>query len=71
MTESTIHWYTPDEKLPDDFVSVMGHMVDAFPSMGVRECYLVGDDFYFPAIRQIHEIDMWAYYPEFDEGDSL
>lgn len=23
MTESTVRWYTPDEKLPDDFVSVM------------------------------------------------
>lgn len=69
--ETTIKWYNAQEKRPLQFQSVMGHMVNAFPSMGVRECYMVGDDFYFPAIRQIHEIDMWAYYPEFDEGDSL
>lgn len=64
MTESTIHWYTLDEKLPDDFVSVMGHMISEYPFPGVRECYKVKNVFFFPALRGAYEIDRWAYFPE-------
>lgn len=64
MTESTIRWYTPDEKLPDDFVSVMGHIINTDPPLGVHECYKVKDVFYFPLRRMTHEIDRWAYFPD-------
>lgn len=64
MTESTIHWYTLDEKQPDDFVSVMGHITDTDPEMGVHECYKVKDVFFFPLQRMTHEIDRWAHFPE-------
>ena len=64
MTESTIRWYTPDEKLPDDFVSVMGHIINTDPPLGVHECYKVKALFYFPLRRMTHEIDRWAYFPD-------
>ena len=44
----------------------MGHIINAEPPLGVHECYRVKDVFFVPALRATHEIDMWAYFPEFE-----
>ena len=57
-------WILVDDRLPEEFVSVLGHMTDAgyFPS--IRECYRVGNRFFFPTLKDIHPIDFWADMPE-------
>ena len=57
-------WISVDDKMPDEYVSVLGYMADAggFPS--VRECYKIGNVFFFPALVDIHPISHWMPMPE-------
>lgn len=57
-------WVSVDDKLPDDFVSVLGHMTDAGEFPAVRECYLVGTEFFFPALTEFHPVDKWMEMPK-------
>lgn len=57
-------WISVEDYKPDEFVSVLGHMTDAGDFPPVRECYKVGNVFFFPALQDIHPIDKWAYMPE-------
>ena len=57
-------WIPVTERLPDDFVSVLGHMTDAGEFPAVRECYLVGTEFFFPALHDVHPVDLWMEMPE-------
>lgn len=61
-------WIRVEDRKPDDFVSVLGHMTDAktvggeFPS--VRECYMIdGQHFFFPALSEVHPVDKWREMP--------
>ena len=56
-------WINVNERMPEDFVSVIGHMTDADPFPSVRECYKVGDVFIFPALSEIHPVDYWMPMP--------
>lgn len=56
-------WISVEDDKPDEFVSVLGHMTDAGDFPPVRECYKVGNVFFFPALQDIHPIDKWAYMP--------
>lgn len=62
-------WISVKDKLPGEFISVLGRMTDAgyFPSM--RECYRVGNSFFFPALKDIHPVDFWAYMPDPPKGE--
>ena len=42
-------WISVKDKLPNEWVSVLGYMTDAGEFPPVRECYLVGKNFFFPA----------------------
>ena len=62
-------WISVDDRLPEEFVSVLGHMTDAgyFPS--IRECYRVGNRFFFPALKDMHPIDFWTDMLEPPKGE--
>lgn len=60
-------WISVYDKIPDEFVSVLGHMTDAGEFPAIRECYLIGDAFFFPALREVHPVDYWMPMPEFCE----
>jgi hypothetical protein len=57
-------WTPTDERLPDEFVSVLGHMTDAGEFPAVRECHVVETEFFFPALRECHPVDKWMTMPE-------
>ena len=59
-----LKWIPVTERLPDEYVSVLGHMTDTdgFPS--VRECFLTGNEFWFPALLTTWPVDRWAELPE-------
>ena len=57
-------WISVDERLPDERVSVLGYMMDAGDFPPVRECYLVGRVFYFPAFKDIRSVSHWMPLPE-------
>ena len=59
-------WISVEDDKPDEFVSVLGHMTDAGDFPAVRECYLVGGVFFFPALKDIHPADRWMPMPEGD-----
>ena len=52
------------EVMPEQFVSVLGYMIDAGDFPPVRECYLIGNTFYFPALLERHPISHWMPLPE-------
>lgn len=56
-------WIPVTEKMPDNFVSVLGFMTDAGPFPAVRECYSVGDGFFFPALEECHPVSHWKPLP--------
>jgi hypothetical protein len=56
-------WISVDERLPQEFVSVLGYMTDAGDFPPVRECYVVGRAFFFPALG-IHPVSHWMPLPE-------
>ena len=65
-TDVPSKWISVEDDKPDEFVSVLGHMTDAGDFPAVRECYLVGGVFFFPALKDIHPVDRWRPMPEGD-----
>ena len=57
-------WIPVSERLPENFVSVLGYMTDAGDFPQVRECYTVGNAFYFPALFDKHPVSHWMPMPE-------
>lgn len=70
LRASAPKWISVKDRLPEEFISVLGRMTDAgyFPS--IRECYRVGNRFFFPAFKDIHPIDFWADMPEPPKEDE-
>ena len=62
-------WISVDEKLPQNFISVLGYMTDAGEFPPVRECYTVGNVFFFPALGDIHPVSHWREMPHPPEGE--
>lgn len=58
------NWIPVTERLPDNFVSVLGCMTDAGEFPPVRECYTVGNAFFFPALGDIHPVSHWCEMPK-------
>ena len=57
-------WISVKDHKPKEFVSVLGHMTDAGEFPSVRECYRVGEAFFFPALNDIDPVDKWMDMPE-------
>lgn len=62
-------WISVDERLPQNFVSVLGYMTDAGELPSVRECYTVGNAFFFPALGDIHPVSHWCEMPHPPKGE--
>ena len=62
-------WIPVDERLPKNFVSVLGYMTDAGEFPPVRECYTVGNAFFFPALGDIHPVSHWCEMPQPPKGE--
>ena len=61
----TVHeWISVDERIPQNFVSVLGYMTDAGEFPPVRECYTVGNAFFFPALGDVHPVSHWCEMPQ-------
>ena len=59
-------WISVSERLPQNFVSVLGYMTDAGEFPPVRECYTVGNAF----SRESYTGETWAKNEEFDKQFS-
>ena len=57
-------WIPVKERLPENFISVLGYMTDAGEFPPVRECYTVGNAFFFPALADVHPVSHWCEMPE-------
>jgi hypothetical protein len=57
-------WISVDERIPQNFVSVLGYMTDAGEFPPVRECYTVGNEFFFPALGDVHPVSHWREMPQ-------
>ena len=62
-------WVPVDERLPQNFVSVLGYMTDAGEFPPVRECYTVGNTFFFPALDDVHPVSHWCEMPQPPKGE--
>ena len=62
-------WISVDERLPENFISVLGYMTDAGEFPPVRECYTVGNAFFFPALGDIHPVSHWCEMPKLPKGE--
>lgn len=62
-------WISVDERIPQNFVSVLGYMTDAGEFPPVRECYTVGNAFFFPALGDIHPVSHWCEMPQPPKGE--
>ena len=66
----TVHeWIPVAERLPENFISVLGYMTDAEEFPPVRECYTVGNAFFFPALGDVHPVSHWCEMPEPPKGE--
>lgn len=63
-------WISVDEKLPQNFISVLGYMTDAGEFPPVRECYTVGNAFFFPALGDVHPVSHWCEMPQPPKGET-
>ena len=57
-------WIPVDDRLPQNFVSVLGYMTDAGEFPPVRECYTVGNAFFFPALGDVYPVSHWCEMPQ-------
>ena len=57
-------WISVDERLPENFISVLGYMTDAGEFPPVRECYTVGNAFFFPSLGDVHPVSHWCEMPQ-------
>ena len=62
-------WISVDDRLPQNFVSVLGYMTDAGEFPPVRECYTVGNAFFFPALGDVHPVSHWCELPQPPKGE--
>ena len=62
-------WISVDERIPQNFVSVLGYMTDAGEFPPVRECYTVGNVFFSPALGDIHPVSHWCEMPQPPKGE--
>ena len=62
-------WISVDERLSQNFVSVLGCMTDAGEFPPVRECYTVGNAFFFPALDDVHPVSHWCEIPQPPKGE--
>ena len=62
-------WISVSERLPQNFVSVLGYMTDAGEFPPVRECYTVGNEFFFPALGDVHPVSHWCELPQPPKGE--
>lgn len=62
-------WISVEERLPENFISVLGYMTDAGEFPPVRECYTVGNAFFFPALGDVHPVSHWCEMPEPPKGE--
>ena len=62
-------WIPVSERLPKNFVSVLGYMTEAGDFPPVRECYTVGNAFFFPALGDKHPVSHWCEMPEPPKGE--
>ena len=62
-------WISVDDRLPQNFVSVLGYMTDAGEFPSVRECYTVGNAFFFPALGDVHPVSQWCEMPKPPKGE--
>ena len=62
-------WISVDERLPENFISVLGYMTDAGEFPHVRECYTVGNAFFFPALGDVHPVSHWCEMPQPPKGE--
>ncbi len=62
-------WISVDERLPENFISVLGYMTDAGEFPPVRECYTVGNAFFFPALGDVHPVSRWCEIPQPPKGE--
>ena len=64
LRASVQEWILVDERLPENFISVLGYMTDAGEFPPVRECYTVGNAFFFPALGDVHPVSHWCEIPQ-------
>ena len=57
-------WISVEDRRPKEFVSVLGYMTDAEGFPPVRECYMVGRVFFFPALKNVRPVSHWMPFPE-------
>ena len=69
LRASAPQWISVDERLPENFISVLGYMTDAGEFPPVRECYTVGNAFFFPALGDVHPVSHWCEMPELPKGE--
>ena len=62
-------WISVNDRLPQNFVSVLGYMTDAGEFPPVRECYTVGNAFFFPALGDVHPVSHWCELPQPPKGE--
>ena len=62
-------WISVKERLPQNFISVLGYMTDAGEFPPVRECYTVGNAFFFPALGDVHPVSHWCEMPQPTKGE--
>ena len=62
-------WISVNDRLPQNFVSVLGYMTDAGEFPPVRECYTVGSAFFFPALGDVHPVSQWCEMPKPLKGE--
>ena len=62
-------WISVNERLPENFISVLGYMTDAGEFPPVRECYTVGNAFFFPALGDIYPVSHWCEMPQPPKGE--
>lgn len=67
--ETVQEWISVSERLPQNFVSVLGYMTDAGEFPPVRECYTVGNAFFFPALGDVHPVSHWCELPQPPKGE--
>lgn len=66
---NNIIWYSTEDRLPDDYVSVLVYMPDEAPLPTVHEGYMAENKTWWANgfDRDMKEISHWAEMPQFEE----